>query len=53
MQGFLRWFGFSTVIGEQCVRRLNAGQWKREDASKLKPAAIIPVINGFNMKLAW
>jgi len=28
-------------------------QWKWENVSKLKPAAIIPVFNGFNMQLAW
>ncbi len=28
-------------------------QWKWENVSKLKPAAIIPVFNGFNQKLAW
>lgn len=28
-------------------------QWKWEDVSKLKPAAVIPVFNFFNGKLAW
>jgi RHS repeat-associated protein len=58
--------GHPIVIGPISVqgRRLNEGetptqradmpsQWKWEDVSKLKPAAIIPVFNGFNQKLAW
>jgi RHS repeat-associated protein/uncharacterized delta-60 repeat protein len=28
-------------------------QWKWENVTKLKPAAVIPVFNGFNTKLAW
>jgi hypothetical protein len=28
-------------------------QWKWEDVSKLKPAAVVPVFNAFNRALAW
>jgi RHS repeat-associated protein len=58
--------GHPIVIGPVSAqgRRLNPGetptqridmpdQWKWEDVSKLKPAAVIPVFNGFNQKLAW
>jgi hypothetical protein len=58
--------GHSIVIGPVSAqgRNLRPGQtptqrmdlpdqWKWEDVSKLKPAAIIPVFNGFGKTLAW
>ena len=40
--------------GETATQKANMpSQWKWENVSKLKPAAVIPVFNGFNQKLAW